>query len=154
MAQTVRISAGYTEKTSENYNSEQYSINLEMDASINGTTTEIEQASERLFNLCRKIVNHQKGVSVDTLLSDLPQSQQPIPQQQPASNFTPPPEYSRNSNSGHQCSEKQVKAIFAIAKSRGMVNGAITSLSNRFGKNHLEELTSQEASSLIKELKQ
>jgi hypothetical protein len=124
-----------------------------MDASINGTTTEIEQASERLFNLCRKIVNHQKGVSVDSLLNEVPPPQQSIPQQQPINNFAPPQEYSRNSNSGHQCSEKQVKAIFAIAKGRGMQNGAITALANRFGKQRLEELTTQEASGLIKELK-
>ncbi len=154
MAQTVRISAGYTEKTSENYNSEQYSINLEMDAQINGTTTEIEQASDRLFQLCRKIVNHQKGVSVDTLLSDPQQNQQqlPPPQQQPS--FDSPHHFNQNTGTGQQCTEKQVKCIFGVAKSRGMANGAIAGLAQRYGKQRLEELTSQEASALIKELKQ
>ncbi len=44
MAQTVHISAGYSDKTSESYNYQQFCINPEMDAQINGTT-EIEQES-------------------------------------------------------------------------------------------------------------
>ncbi len=143
MAQTVRISAGYSDKVSENYNSQQFSINLEMDAMINGTTAEVEQASNRLFQLCRKIVDQQKGVSVDNLLNN----------QAPPVQFDPPQQFSRNVNNGHQCSEKQVRCIFGAAKARGMTNAAIPALAQRFGKNRLEELTATEASSLIGELK-
>lgn len=137
MAQkTVKISAGYSDKISENYNSQSYSINLEMDANINGTTTEIEQASERLFQLCRKIVNHQKSFTGDVLLPESPLQQLPAP--------APPI---------HLCSEKQIKCIFGVAKSRGMANNAIQGLAQRFSKQRLEDLTSQEASLLIKDLK-
>lgn len=170
MASTVRISAGYSDKVSENYNSQQFSINLEMDAQINGTTSEIEQASDRLFQLCRKIVDHQKGVSVDTLLTDQrPQQQASFPvippislppqhppqqaqhQQQP---FDQPPTFNPHSGIGGHCSDKQVKCIFGIAKKRGMVNGAIQGLAQRFGKTRIEDLTSQEASALISDLQQ
>ncbi len=144
MAQLVRISAGYSEKSSENYNSTSYSINLEMDAQINCTTAEVEQASNRLFQLCRKIVDHQKGVSVDSLLNN---------QAPPQVQFDPPQQFSRNVNNGHQCSEKQVRCIFGAAKARGMTNAAIPALAQRFGKNRIEELTATEASSLIGELK-
>ena len=142
---TVRISAGYSDKTSENYNSTSYSINLEMDAHINGTTTEIEEASNRLFQLCRKIVNHQKGVSVDNLLEDNTPTQ-------PTQQYTAPTNnYSNNNN---RCSEKQVKCIYGVAKGRGMTTQAISSLAQRYGKKRLGELTSSEASLLIKKLKQ
>jgi hypothetical protein len=68
MSQTVRISAGYSDKASENYQSRQYSFNLELDVQVNGSTLEIESASDRLFDICRRIVEKQKGVSVDNLL--------------------------------------------------------------------------------------
>lgn len=154
MAQEVIIRAGYTSRTSKDYQSEEHSIQIEVPSKINGSTQEIESASDRLFRLCKKIVEQQKqDVSVDSLLSD----PQPQPQQLPPpqdTTFNPPADYSRNSNTGQQCSEKQVKCIFGVAKSRGMVNGAIQGLAQRFGKQRLEELTSQEASALIKELKQ
>ena len=145
---TVRISAGFSDKVSENYNSTSYSINLEMDAQINGSTTEIEQASDRLFQLCRKIVNHQKGVSVDTLLVSQEPSQQLPPPQAVYTQSEPPQTFTSN-----LASEKQVKCVFAVAKGRSMSNDAINGLAQRFGKIRLEELSSQEASSLIKELK-
>jgi hypothetical protein len=44
MSQTVKISAGYSDKTSENYNSTQYSLNLELDVVFNSSTNEIEAA--------------------------------------------------------------------------------------------------------------
>ena len=36
--QTVKINAGFSEKTSENYNSTQHSISLEMDIQVNVCT--------------------------------------------------------------------------------------------------------------------
>ena len=42
MPQNVRIPAGYSDKASENYQSRQYSISLELDVAVNGSTREIE----------------------------------------------------------------------------------------------------------------
>ena len=70
MSQKVKIQTGFSEKSTENYQSQQYSVALEMDCTINGSTREIEEASNKLFALCRKIVSAQKGVNVDTLLNN------------------------------------------------------------------------------------
>ena len=40
--QTVKINAGFSEKTSENYNSTQHSISLEMDIQVNGNTRDLK----------------------------------------------------------------------------------------------------------------
>lgn len=144
----VRISAGYSDKISENYNSKQFSINLELDANINGSTQEIEDASARLFELCRKIVEQQKGVSVDSLLAPTPQQ---LPPQQPQQNFQP--QTNIPSSNPSLASPAQVKCIFAVAKQNGLQNGAIAALANRFNKPKLDDLSKQEASILIKELK-
>ena len=148
MPNKVKISAGYSDKTSENYNSTQYSINLEMDATINGTTAEIEQASDKLFRLCRKIVAAQKGVSVDSYLNTDADHTIPVPQPQPQQPQTTPVD------AANLCSPAQVKCIFAVAKSKGLQNGAINNLAKRFNKSKLDELSRSEASQIIKELKE
>ena len=148
MPNKVKISAGYSDKTSENYNSTQYSINLEMDATINGTTAEIEQASDKLFKLCRKIVAAQKSVSVDSYLNtEADHNGTPLPPQPQQPHTTPV-------DATNLCSPAQVKCIFAVAKSKGLQNGAITNLAKRFNKSKLDELTRPEASQIIKELKE
>ena len=81
MPQTIKISAGYADKVSENYNSQQFSVSLEMACTITGKISEVESAADRLFALCRKIVDRQKGINVDNLLtSDLPDTHVPAPQ--------------------------------------------------------------------------
>ena len=147
MPNKVKISAGYSDKTSENYNSTQYSINLEMDANINGTTAEIEQASDKLFKLCRKIVAAQKGVSVDNYLSTDTDHNTPLPS-------SPQQPHTTSVDAANLCSPAQVKCIFAVAKSKGLQNGAITNLAKRFNKSKLDELSRPEASQIIKELKE
>ena len=147
MPNKVKISAGYSDKTSENYNSTQYSINLEMDATINGTTIEIEQASDKLFKLCRKIVATQKGVSVDNYLNTDENHNTPASSSPQQSQTTPV-------DAANLCSPAQVKCIFAVAKSKGLQNGAITNLAKRFNKTKLDELSRSEASQIIKELKE
>ncbi len=59
--QAVKIQAGFSEKASQNYNSQQFSVSLEMECHINGTTHEIEDAAAKLFTLCRKIVANEKS---------------------------------------------------------------------------------------------
>jgi len=135
----VRISVGFSDKQSENYNSTAYSVNLEMDVQVNVSSQEVEDASEKLFRLCRKIVENQKSQNH----SD--SSEPPISQQ--------PPQPKPTNIAVELCSPAQIKCIFGVAKSKGLQNGAITALANRFNKPRLEDLTKQEASQLIKELK-
>jgi hypothetical protein len=48
MSQTVKISAGYSDKNTENYNSTQYSLNLELDVVVNGSTSGAEFSDVQL----------------------------------------------------------------------------------------------------------
>jgi len=132
----VRISVGFSDKQSENYNSTAYSVNLEMDVHVNGSSQEVEEASEKLFRLCRKIVENQKTQNPPDSAA-LPESQQAKP----------------SNTAVELCSPAQIKCVFACAKQKGLQNGAITALANRFNKPKLEDLTKHEASQLIKELK-
>lgn len=138
----VKINAGYSDKISKDYNSKSYSISLEMEVHINGKTTELEEASHRLFNLCKKIVKKEKGESIDDML-------EPPTEATPSSLPPAPPQTTQVK----LASEKQLKCVFAIAKSIGMLNKTIDALASRYNKNDLKELTSQEASNLIKTLK-
>ena len=146
MPQKVKISAGYADKSSENYNSRQYSINLEIDVTVNGTTKEVEDASERLFRLCRKIVESQKGISVDNLLNDNPP--QPTPPAKPAA----PPAPTANGN-GKLATDKQIKFIFRLGKQSKLSNEQINALPGQyFGKPNFNSLTASEGSNLIETL--
>ena len=154
----VRISAGYSDKISENYNSKQFSINLELDANINGSTQEIEDASARLFELCRKIVEQQKGVSVDNLLSPVPS--QPPPQQLPPSqNYSPqPPQQNQpqqpanNNGSVKLASDKQIKFIFSLAKKNKLPDYEVRNLPMQYNIQNFNELSSKQASEIIESL--
>lgn len=153
----VRISAGYSDKISENYNSKQFSINLELDAQINGSTQEIEQASDRLFQLCRKIVEHQKGISVDNLLtpSNPPPAQLP-PQQPPAQNQyqqSPAPQQQQSQRNGKLASDKQIKFIFSLAKKSKLPDYEVRNLPMQyFNIQNFNELSSKQASEIIESL--
>jgi hypothetical protein len=140
--QTVKISAGFAEKISENYNSTQNSISLEMNVQVNGSTREIEEASQKLFALCRKIIYAQKGVNVDSLL----QGEQ-LPATMPSG--TPAAPQSPSSSSQKLASSKQIKFLLELAKKAGMDETSIRSLPSEFQKSSFEALSSAEASKLI-----
>jgi len=138
MSQTIKISAGFSDKVSENYNSQQFSVNLEMECSINGKTVEVEAAADKLFALCRKIVDRQKGVTPST--ESLPLAQ--------------PPKEEPSNQMESFASDKQIKCIFGMAKAQGRDSQAIKALiSTRFGK-RVENISKAEASAMINELKQ
>jgi hypothetical protein len=48
MSPKVLVSAAYSEKNTENYCSRQHSIGLEMEINVNGSTDEVEPASNKL----------------------------------------------------------------------------------------------------------
>ena len=140
--QTVKINAGFSEKTSENYNSTQHSISLEMDVQVNGSTREIEEASQKLFALCRKIIYAQKGVNVDSLLQGdrLPAT---VPPGAPAAPQSP------STNAQKPASAKQIRFLLDIAKKAGLDEKAIRTLPSEYKKATFQELSSNEASQLI-----
>ena len=142
MPQNVKIQAGFSEKTSENYNSTQNSIALEMNVQVNGSTREIEEASQKLFALCRKIINAQKGVNVDSLLQgdQLPAT---VPPGAPAAPHSP------SSNAQKPATNKQIKYLLELAKKSGMDEKSVRALPGEFQKSSFEALSSAEASSLI-----
>jgi hypothetical protein len=151
MSQKVKIQTGFSEKSTENYQSQQYSVALEMDCTINGSTREIEEASNKLFALCRKIVSAQKGVNVDTLLNNetppvssgasqpalAPTSAQ-TSAQAPNGNGTPKP-----------ATSKQIRYVLELAKKVGMSKVDIQNLPTTYKKQTFEALSSVEASKLI-----
>ncbi len=137
---TVKINTGFSDKVSENYNSQAFSVNLEMTVAINGSSSDVENAADRLFNLCKKIVEKQKGVASDPIFGE-PST---IPSHAPTEN-------AGDTNSPIPATDKQVKAIFGIGKGKGLDNKEIRSLADRFNKN-IEQLSKTEASSLIQEL--
>lgn len=143
MAQTIRISAGYADKASENYNSKQYSINLELDVQVNGNTREIEGASDRLFELCRRIVEKQKVVSVDNLLAGPPEPHAEEPNSGNSNGTTRP------------ATAKQLRYLHQLAKKANLTDEQVNGLPRQYySKAALSDLTSLEASGLIDVLSQ
>jgi hypothetical protein len=141
MPQTVKIQTGFSEKTSENYNSTQHSISLEMDCNINGSTHEIEEASQKLFALCRKIVSVQKSVNVDSLLNnDMPATPAPA---------VPPPATNNNTTTVRLASQKQITFLLQLAKKSNLTHDEILSLPKSYNQTRFEDLSAQEASALI-----
>ena len=151
MSQKVKIQTGFSEKSTENYQSQQYSVALEMECQINGSTREIEDASNRLFALCRKIVSAQKGVNVDTLLNNEAVSSGPS---QPAPAPSAPPAASAPSGNGtpKSATSKQIRYVLELAKKAGMSKPDIQNLPATYKKKTFESLSSVEASKLIESL--
>ena len=141
MSQTVKISAGYSDKVSQDYNSTQYSLNLELDVVVNGSTTEIESASQKLFLLCKKLVLAQRSVNVDTLLN--PEVKLGAGQNAPAAPQSP------SSSTLKPASNKQIKYLLELAKKSGMDEKSVRALPGEFQKSSFEALSSAEASTLI-----
>jgi hypothetical protein len=142
MSQTVRINAAYSEKNTADFNSQQYSVGLEMDAQINGSTREIEEASQKLFALCRRIVAQQKGVSVDNLLQS-PAHNEPAPVTPPAS----------STNLPRMATSKQLLYLWKLGKRAGLTDEQVRGLPMQYyQKATADDLTGQEASSLIDSL--
>ncbi len=144
MSQTVKISAGYSDKVSQDYNSSQYSLNLELDVVVNGSTMEIESASQKLFLLCKKLVLAQRSVNVDGLLN--PEAKPGASQSAPAAPQSPS---SNASNNQRKASPKAIKYLLELAKKSGMDQKAIQSLPSEYGKTAFEDLSPAEASKLI-----
>jgi len=144
----VKIQTGFSEKTSENFNSTQHSISLEMDCVINGTTHEIESSSQKLFALCRKIVSAQKSVNVDSLLNN---DNPPVNHSQ---NTQPPQSNAQNANGNNQspprpATQKQIKFLLELAKNANLSHDEILKLPAVYKKDRFEQLTAYEASALI-----
>lgn len=162
MPQKVKIQTGFSEKTSENYNSQQYSVSLEMECQINGSTREIEDASKRLFSLCRKIVNAQKGISVDNLLlqddSQFPQPTVPvIPLNQTPATSPAAPQVSgkpANANQPKPATQKQLRFLHQLGRKSGLSIEQVNGLPSQYFQKSIEQITSQEASTLIDILNQ
>ncbi len=159
MSQKVKIQTGFSEKSTENYQSQQYSVALEMECQINGSTREIEDASNRLFALCRKIVSAQKGVNVDTLLNNEapPASSRPS-QPATATPSAPPaappagPSVPSGNGTPKSATSKQIRYVLELAKKAGMSKPDIQNLPATYKKKTFESLTSVEASKLIESL--
>lgn len=157
MSQKVRIQTGFSEKSTENYQSQQYSVALEMDCTINGSTREIEEASSKLFALCRKIVSAQKGVNVDGLLNNeaAPTASGPTPPATaPAAPAAPPagPSAPNSNGTPKLASAKQIRYVLELAKKAGMSTPDIQNLPATYKKQTFEALSSVEASRLIESL--
>jgi len=134
--QVVKICSGYADTASQNYNSQKFSVSLEMECHINGSTTEIETAAAKLFDLCRKIVQNEKQT----------------PTARPA--ITPPPApVNQTQFSGERlATSKQIAACYAIGKSIGLNKAQIEQMA---GVNLTSKtLTAKEASKVIEFLKQ
>jgi hypothetical protein len=154
MSQKVKIQTGFSEKTSENYNSQQYSVALEMECQINGSTREIEEASGKLFALCRKIVSAQKGVNVDTLLNSESSGATKAlsrPASAPEAPVVPPvsPSTSNGNGATRDATPKQIRYILELAKKVGMSKADIHNLKASYNKKTFESLSSVEASKII-----
>ena len=177
-ATPIRISAGYQETVSENYNSKRYSVQLEMDAMINGSVREVEDATAKLFELCRNIVSREKGTTLPFIVSRpnpnaLPsnspmptQSQMtglPFNQEQESSHSAPSiPTVVNNSPTASQnnyqpmrpATEKQIHYLLQTAKRHGLSSDRIKGLPREiFGKTDYNALESNEASRIIDNLK-
>ncbi len=143
MPQKIKISTGYSDKSSLNYQSQQYSVSLDMEVQVNGSTQEIEDASSRLFALCRKIVSSQKSVSVDNLLNDEPL--QPAP-------ATPAPSSNNGNGKVKPATKKQIDYIFKLAKKSKLSVDEINALPQNYSKNDFQSLSSVQASQIIDNL--
>lgn len=153
MPQKVKISTGYSDKVSKDFNSQQFSVSLEMECAINGSTKEIQDASKRLFELCRRIVNDQKGVSVDGLLQQEDDSMYP-PQTAATVPATPVPQGQANGQTGapsvRNITTKQISYLFRLGQKAGLSDEQVRQLPVQyFGRPDLQSLTSYEASKLI-----
>ena len=147
MPQTVKIQTGFSEKSTQNFQSTQHSISLEMDCAINGSTSEIEDASQKLFALCRKIVSVQKSVNVDSLLNN-DATQTPSP---PAPVSTPAT--GSNVIPIGTATSKQIKYLLELAKKASLTHDEILAIPGTYNKNMFEQLSASEASSLINRFK-
>lgn len=137
----IRISVGFSDKQSENYNSTAYSVNLEMDVHVNGSSHEVEEASEKLFRLCKKIVNNQKQPS------SLPSHQ--------ADPLFSEPEHPHliHSHAEKPASPKQKKFILSLAKKQKMNDLDVKNLPMKYDNaSSFNELSSKQASELIEYL--
>ena len=119
-----------------------------MDCVINGSTSEIESASQKLFALCRKIVSAQKSVNVDSLLNG------EMPPVNHSQNQQPPQSSPQNANNNNQspprpATQKQIKFLLELAKKANLSNDEILTLPAVYKKDRFEQLTAYEASSLI-----
>jgi hypothetical protein len=152
MPQKVKIQTGFSEKTTENYQSQQYSVALEMEVSINGSTSEISEASNKLFALCRRLVSQQKAVNVDNLLTAAPVEQHPPVSTPVAPAIAAPSAATPVSNAGNgtkAATSKQIKYALELAKKSGMSKSDIAALPAKFNKASFEALSAKEASSII-----
>lgn len=151
----VTISCGYSSKSSANYNSSSYNINLQMEILINGKTSELELRADQLYDLCRKIVKKQQqsnGAIPDTLPAT---NEQSPPANQPAPVKTPPmnTNYHSRTSISEVASEKQLKYILALARSKGVNSKSVKD--DVFAQFHkpLEKITRAEASEIINHYK-
>jgi len=152
----VKISCGYRAKSSANFQSEEYSIGLEMDVLINGKTEEVQQKADLLYALCKQIVNKQRGISVDSLLTPPAQSETKPETKSEANPEAPAqaPAAPQQSNGNGVISPKQVKYIFALGRTKNMFGKAVRDLVFDRFKKPVEEISRHNASVLIDELKQ
>jgi hypothetical protein len=153
MPQNVKIQTGFSEKVTENFQSTQHSISLEMDCAINGNTREIEEASQKLFALCRKIVSAQKSVNVDSLLNnDMPVNLTTFPPAPQTPSFTPAPapqQPTGNGSSTRPATTKQIKFILELAKKSNLSHDEILALPLTYQRERFEQLSASQASALI-----
>ena len=106
--QSVKIQTGFSEKATANFNSQQFTVSLEMECHINGTTTEIETAAAKLFDLCKKIVAAQKQKT---------EPETPARQELPSAIKQP---QTPGGNRDLAATSKQISAIYAISRAAGL----------------------------------
>ncbi len=141
-----------------------YGVSLEVECEINNNTStrEIEEASSKLFALCRRIVAGQKGVNLDTVLNSAsvpakapiqPAPVNPAPAKLVAMNPAPAVPAEANGNGVPKpASPKQIKYLLDTAKRIGLSKADIQNLPATFNKPSFESLSSVEASKLIESL--
>lgn len=147
----VRINTQYGEKSVSNFQSTQHSISLELDVAVqNCTTQEVEEAAQKLFSLCRKIVSSQKSVSVDSLLTQHPPVSATVaPAIAAPSAATPAINHASAAQPGKPATNKQIKYALELAKKSGMSIADIAALPAKFNKASFEALSAKEASLII-----
>ena len=139
----IKLSANLSKKVPIGdvpYSSQQFGAAMEIEVSDSASPDEITKRLKMLYDMLSRSVDDQIASSNNPAAEE-PQSQ------------SAPDAFPSRSNNGH-ASLAQVKAIFAIAKERGVGRDGLTNTLRRdFGVDKPEDLTVRQASEVIDRLK-
>lgn len=143
----IRLSADVSKKVpipDRDYSSRSYMAGIEVEMSDRSTEQELRDRLEKLYALLES--------SVDTQIDreETPDSRPEAPYRSPDAGST----RRIRSRDGRLATEARIKAIHAIGRNLGLVNGGLSELLREsFGVERPEDLTVRDASSMIDHLK-